>query len=230
MNYRSSDPALNSSSRSNQGERWSWVILLFLAVLASYKAGQRSVTGVAPRVIDQMTASQQRVMFSDESREEASSSSAPASSPAQEASEDDESVLSASITQSVGPQPALECPALECPPCDCSPPPPPKPKAGRRPPPAKPISPVDRQRLLAWVKHHSPRLKRCRDAGQPIYRLNARVQLNAKLDRILKVQVKGSDVATRALRCVEADIKSWPSPEGLSEDHPPLLIFGLQLD
>ena len=128
----------------------------------------------------------------------------------------------------------LSCPPLECPPCEakceCDEPPPPPKKKRRRPPLPKKSSPVDRQKLLAWVKRYSPRLKRCRDAGQPIYRLHAEAKLNASKNKILSAKVRGTDVPSSALRCVESDIRRWPAPRDLTETHPRALIFSLQLN
>ena len=128
------------------------------------------------------------------------------------------------------PAPLQACPPVVCPPCDCNEPPPPPIKKKRRAPRPRAASPVDRQKLLAWVRRFSPRLKRCRDAGQPIYRLHAEVKLSANKDKILSARVRGTEVPSAALRCVESDIKRWPAPKELAENHPPKLIFSLQLN
>lgn len=134
------------------------------------------------------------------------------------------------LTHSESASPTITCPPLECPPCDCREPEPPPKKKSRQTPRPKASSPIDRQKLLAWVKRFSPRLKRCRDAGQAIYRLHAEVSLNAEKSKVLSSKVRGTDVPSAALRCVEADIKQWPAPNGLAESHPPKLIFSLQLN
>lgn len=192
------------SNRS--GERALWIFILLLTSLSSYKIGQRVERSESPPLTENHRSDQvvvtERMELSPPVMDQGLSASAPV------------------------------CPPVSCPPCDCEaePPPPPKKKKRRRPPPPKASSPVDRQRLLAWVKRYSPRLKRCRDAGQPIYRLHAKVTLNSKRDRILRTKVSGTDVPRRAISCVERDLKRWPAPRRLSKDHPSLLIFGLQLD
>lgn len=207
--------------QSNRGERWSWILLLTLSVLAAYKAGQRSIIGSLSVQPDARVHVDQQLCPDTQQ-----SSKKPSKQPDQSIGEaGSTSILSSAPMKSLPPARPLTCP-----PCDCEPAPSPPRKKAKRAPPPQPISPIDRQRLLAWVKRHSDRLKRCRDAGQPIYRLNARVQLNAKRSKILKVVVKGSQLPSKALKCVEQDIKRWPPPDRLSPTHPSLLIFGLQLD
>ena len=200
--------------KSNTQERVTWVIILILATLTGYKMGGR----VERTRLDRLTVAKEALKTSSTLFEKA------------------EGTLERSaVDQDFG---INECPPVEicpptiCPPCDCTPASKPKRRhtKRRKPPAAKPLSPVDRQKLLAWVKKYSPRLKRCRDAGQPIYKLHTKVTLSAKKDRILRTKVTGVDVPSRAIRCVEQDLKRWPSPPNLSPNHPQLLIFGLQLD
>lgn len=193
-------------------ERIIWIVILFLAVLLGYKVGQRTERQQLLLSIQHKQSKQVEMTnrFNQTSSEHVASS--------QEVQEPS--------------RPSLLCPPLSCPPCECKPVSKPKLRKNRRkkPPPIKASSPVDRQKLLAWVKKYSPRLKRCRDAGQPIYKLHTQVTLNAEKDRILRVKVKGVNVPIHAVKCVERDLRKWPAPAQLSVTHPPLLIFGLQLD
>ena len=221
---------MSEQSRQNPAERITWLVLLVLTALFSYKLGVHST------VEDSQLLNKKAVMNASQDPE--SSSISDPSSILNPNSED----LNTGNVNSTGSEDSClaklnsiknsqVCPPLICPPCDCKPKPKPKPKRkGRKPPPVKASSPVDRQKLLAWVKRYSPRLKRCRDAGQAIYKLHAQVKLNAKKDKILSTRVKGRDVSLSARRCVENDLKRWPAPTQLSPSHPALLIFGLQLD
>ena len=188
-------------------ERVIWVIIVLLSILVGYKFGQRiERKHILP--METQKISELDSVVSQPNRPKL-----------------DQIDKDQDAKQSLCPPPS--CPPLACPPCDCKP----KPKRVRKKaPPVKAISPIDRQKLLAWVKKYSPRLKRCRDAGQPIYKLHTQVTLNAEKNRILRVKIKGSNVPTQAIRCVERDLKRWPAPPQLSPTHPPLLIFGLQLD
>jgi hypothetical protein len=201
--------------KSNTQERVTWVIILILATLMGYKMGGR----IERARLDRLAIAKEALKTSSTLFEKK-----------------EETRLEQSMAdQYIG---MNECPPMEttppiiCPACDCTPVSKPKRRhtKRRRPPTAKPVSPVDRQKLLAWVKKYSPRLKRCRDAGQPIYKLHTKVTLNAKKDRILRTKVTGVDVPSRAVNCIEQDLKRWPSPSNLSPNHPQLLIFGLQLD
>lgn len=205
------------AKKAQQGERLVWLILLIFACLVSYKLGQRS------RHFTNSTHSEPNDSITSNVNETAQNN--------HQMNEPTEEESSASVDENLQFNNAFTCPPPVCPPCDCSVKPKPKPKRKkRRPPPPKEISPVDRQKLLAWVKRYSPRLKRCRDAGQGIYRLHANVGLSADKTKILKAKVKGNDVPQSALSCVERDLRRWPAPTKLSKSHPPQLIFGLQLD
>ena len=177
-------------------------ILFFLASLVSYKVGERS-----GRHQGRVSLALRDVKF-----------------------EEQENKSLVSLLREDRSHPLQTCPPVMCPPCDCNESPPPPKKKKRRAPRPHAASPVDRQKLLAWVRRFSPRLKRCRDAGQPIYRLHAVVKLSANKDKILSARVRGTDVPSAALRCVESDIKRWPAPKELVESHPPKLIFSLQLN
>jgi hypothetical protein len=120
------------------------------------------------------------------------------------------------------------CPPCECP---CERKPKPKPKRGRALPPPKQLTPLERARLLAWVRAHSDTLKRCRDAGQPIYRLHASLTLKRDASGVKGVRLKGGEeVPQSALRCLRAAILRWPPPQDLSPADHPTLVFSLQLD
>jgi hypothetical protein len=201
-----------SGQSHHKGERGLWIFILLLSSLSSYKVGQRVERSSTVHSTDPSSETPKLSMQSKELR---------LSKPHSESSLSDQNLAA----------PHFQCPPVSCPPCNCeTPPPPPPPRKRRSAPPLKATSPVDRQQLLAWVKRYSPRLKRCRDAGQPIYRLHAKVTLNSKRERILKAKVNGADVPRDALSCVERDIQKWPAPVNLSKSHPPLLIFGLQLN
>jgi len=120
-----------------------------------------------------------------------------------------------------------------CPPCDCpcAKPKKPKPRRGRRKPlPAPKMSPLERAQLLSWVKRHSERLKRCRDTGQPIYRLHAKLKLKTDASGVHSVSLKGDEVPSAAISCIQRDMLKWPPPAGLKPSKHPLLVFSLQLD
>ena len=117
-----------------------------------------------------------------------------------------------------------------CPPCPCAPKPRPKPAKGRRLPPPPPMTPVERQRLLAWARAQSEGLRRCRDAGQPIYRLTATVTLKPEGGGVKAAELKGEDVPAHALRCIRDGLLSWPAPPNISAERHPRLVFSLQLD
>jgi len=120
-----------------------------------------------------------------------------------------------------------------CPPCDCpcAKPKKPKPRRGRRKPlPAPKMSPLERAQLLSWVKKHSERLKRCRDTGQPIYRLHAKLKLKTDASGVHSVSLKGDEVPSAAISCIQRDMLKWPPPAGLKPSKHPLLVFSLQLD
>ena len=212
---------LSEQSRQSYSERITWIVLLILTALFSYKLGGRSALSEQSTKV---LAENGQAQKNHDSRQ-----STPAQASVQASNTEANKPMLSEDESSTG---KASCPPPVCPPCDCQPvPPKPKPKKlKRRAPPLKASSPVDRQKLLAWVKRYSPRLKRCRDAGQAIYKLHAQVKLSAKKDKILSVKVTGRDVPASALRCVEYDLKRWPVPTQLSEDHPALLIFGLQLD
>ena len=120
---------------------------------------------------------------------------------------------------------------LKCPPCECAPKAKPKPKRlGKRLPKPRALNPLERAQLLAWARRNSARLKRCRDAGMPIYRLTASIRLREDASAIATVTLSGEGVPQGVRRCIEKAIKSWAPPRGLSPKKHPDLVFGLQLD
>ena len=220
---------MSEQSRQSSTERITWLVLLVLTALFSYKLGVRSTVGDGRLINKQASTIGSQSLDSSSLLDRSSSidSNSEHLDTSKLSSKDLEDFCLAqldSVKNTLRPH-------LICPPCDCKPKPKPKPKRkARKPPSVKARSPVDRQKLLAWVKRYSPRLKRCRDAGQAIYKLHAQVKLNTKKDKILSTKVKGRDVPLSARRCVENDLKRWPAPIQLSPKHPALLIFGLQLD
>ena len=129
----------------------------------------------------------------------------------------------------------ITTPRLECPPCDCAcePEPPPKKKGKRKRKrlPKPKMSPLERAKLLAWVRAHSDKLKHCRDADQPIYRVHTTLTLKADASGVKRASLKaGEEVPREALRCLERSLLTWPPPPGLAPAQHPQLIFSLQLD
>ena len=121
-------------------------------------------------------------------------------------------------------------PQLECPPCDCRPPKKKVRKKGKRIPPPPKLTPLERRKLLAWVKRNSASLKECRDASQPIYRLTVTLKLKKKTRGIESVVLKGRDLPRSVSQCIQSKIKKWPLDPSLSAKKHPHLVFGLQLD
>ena len=211
---------MRDQPHQNSAERITWCILLVVTALFSYKLGGRST------LIESQLDKPQAQAGHQQNRTLLTKPTDPMSNFSSHSTEQEVQESQLKISRQTP-----KCPPLVCPPCDCKPKPKVKPKRkGRKPPSVKARSPVDQQKLLAWVKRYSPRLKRCRDAGQAIYKLHAQVKLNAKKNKVLSAKVTGRDVPLSARRCVEYDLQRWPAPQQLSPSHPALLIFGLQLD
>lgn len=195
----------------NRGERWSWIVVTLLAFFLGLKWGQRSKDGEREHVV------RHNSQEHNSQEELGARSSIPP------------------LTPQPQPTPPLQCPPYEpCEPCDCQPKAPKiltkKIKRKRSIPPAAKMKPIERQRLLAWARQHGDRLKMCRDAGQPIYRLTASVELKSDARGIKNAKVKGENIPSKVIRCIEQDIRRWPPPKNLNAQRHPKLIFGLQLD
>ena len=219
--------------KMSSGERLSWVLVAALCLFFGYRLGAQSSS---------------RELFELRRDLEASMSSAPARSPspvlshsepggteeiggtAERQTEQTEQTEQR-LTSTVSPLSEAELDRL-CPPCDCpcaTPKPKPVKSRAKRLPPPK-MTPLERAKLLAWVKKHSERLRRCRDTGQPIYRLHSTLKLKADASGVRSVQLKGKQVPSSALACIRSEMLKWPPPEGLTPAKHPLLIFNLQLD
>ncbi|MBM4292163.1 MAG: hypothetical protein FJ138_12585 [Deltaproteobacteria bacterium] len=93
------------------------------------------------------------------------------------------------------------------------------------------MTPVERQRLLAWARAQSEGLRRCRDAGQPIYRLAVTLTLKPEGGGVREALLKGEGVPPAALRCIREGLLRWPPPPpDLRAPRQPRLVFALQLD
>ena len=210
-----------SEEKLSAGERLSWLLIAGLCLFFGYRLGAQSASGerlALKRALEQA---------------ERPTPLAPVIPRSPDQGLDERAQGGSSSEQT--PQPFLSegARARVCPPCDC-PCEPPKPrrkvraKKKRLPPPK--MSPLERSKLLAWVRKHSERLRRCRDTGQPIYRLHTKLKLKADASGVASVQLTGDDVPPAALSCIQREILRWPPPDGLTPSKHPTLVFTLQLD
>ena len=84
--------------------------------------------------------------------------------------------------------------------------------------------------MLAWARGQSEGLRRCRDAGQPIYRLTVTLTLKPEGGGVTSAELKGEGVPAPALRCIRDGLLSWRPPPDVSAERHPRLVFALQLD
>lgn len=200
------------------GERASWLIVAVLCLFFGDRLGGH------------------RARLALEESSQSASQARSAQLPQAQTQAQPQSELSSSTSHSTQHSTQHECAPVAppaCPPCECpcERKPKPKPKRGRALPPPKQLTPLERARLLAWVRAHSDTLKRCRDAGQPIYRLHASLTLKRDASGVKGVRLKGGEeVPQSALRCLRAEILRWPPPQDLSPADHPTLVFSLQLD
>ena len=215
----------------SSGERLSWVLVAALCLFFGYRLGAQSSSRELSELRRDLEASMSSAPARSTSLNVPSHTDAGGielvGGTAEMQDEQDEPF------QSSTPPPLSEAElARLCPPCDCpcaTPKPKPvKARAKRLPPPK--MTPLERAKLLAWVKKHSERLRRCRDTGQPIYRLHSRLKLKADATGVRSVQLKGKQIPSSALSCIRSEMLKWPPPEGLTPAKHPLLIFNLQLD
>jgi hypothetical protein len=206
-------------------ERLIWIIMILFALFFGSKFGryQERASVLSQHGRDQLTIpdslNEPRLKRSEgPRREEQSSLPAP-------------SLTAPSLTSISTPPFPSRVTDLKCPPCECTPKPKPKPKRlGKRLPKPRALNPLERAQLLAWARRNSARLKRCRDAGMPIYRLTASIRLKEDARAIAAVSLSGEGVPQGVRRCIERAIRSWSPPRGLSPRRHPDLVFGLQLD
>lgn len=214
----------------SSGERGSWLLVTLLCLFFGYRLGAQSTSGELAEL--------KRLHENTESK-------LLTSLPEQVTSLDAEHKISTYAHDELTSPHAQETLAQEClntlsmtardqlcPPCDCPcavAKPKPAPTRKKRLPPPK-MNPLERSKLLAWVKRHSDRLKRCRDAGQPIYRLHTTLKLKLDVSGVSEVQLKGDKVPASAISCIRQDMLKWPPPPDLTPSKHPLLMFTLQLD
>ena len=217
----------------SSSERWSWIALLVLSVILGFKGGQfyeRKKTS-SPQQLTQVdvekkgplhlkkTLPQRRQTIKDQLTQEGKIHSSAPFPP-----------LLLPTSSSKNPFQCPPPPQLECPPCDCRPPKKKVRKKGKRIPPPPTLTPLERRKLLAWVKRNAVSLKSCRDASQPIYRLTVTLSLKKKTRGINSVVLKGRNLPHKTRRCIETKIKKWPLDPSLNAQKHPQLVFGLQLD
>lgn len=105
---------------------------------------------------------------------------------------------------------------------------PPK-KALPEAPPA--LAPLDRQRLLAWVRDQSIDLESCRDHGKEVYRLTVILHLGPHLGdqgRIARVDLNAgpNELPSQLTNCLRNRILRWRPPTELTQNRSQL-VFGL---
>ena len=231
---------LNEDFMSN-GERWSWSFLLFLCLIIGFKGGQFYERKKQPNLEEEAQKQiqnqvQQRIQkllpqLKQEIKTQLQSSSTSLPSSEKSGSQNQNDFINPPSSTALSKR--FQCPPPVCPPCDCRPPPKKKRKRGKKVPPPPKLTPLERTRLLAWVKRHASSLQRCRDASQPIYRLTVSLTLKigkGKTQRIDQVGLKGRDLPRKTTQCIQNKIKKWPLDPSLKAHKYPRLVFGLQLD
>lgn len=129
----------------------------------------------------------------------------------------------------------------ECPP-EPTPPPKPttktatKPKTNTTPkkalPPAPaPTDPLERQRLLAWVRTQSADLEPCRDNSKNVYRLTVNLHLNdtgaiTRVDLNTDTSPNTNTASPDTLTCLRNRIATWQPPADLTQNRT-RVVFGL---
>lgn len=124
----------------------------------------------------------------------------------------------------------------ECPPEPVEPTPPPargaaaaKPKPRALPAAEKPITPQQRQRLLAWVRDQSADLQGCRSAAKDTYRLTVTLAVDeaGKVSQV-RFNAPPAELPADVLGCLRDRIRAWTPPTELTEGRREL-VFGLTL-
>lgn len=122
----------------------------------------------------------------------------------------------------------------QCPP---EPEPPPRKEVGAKkggkkalPAPEPDLDPLERQRLLAWVREHSEELKPCRDNRQDVYRMAVILHLDRKTRKIRRVDVNATrgELPGGVKGCLRRRIGAWKIPRDLIGSRTKL-VFGLNL-
>ena len=220
----------------SNSERWSWIILLLLCILVGFKGGQFYEKKKTADFQDQFQSQVEEKVKSKvkeslaQLKKELKKDRVKDGQMLDENSKSDPLFSSSSpfkrLNSTVCPPP----PPLECPPCDCRPPKKRRVKKGKKVPPPPQLTPLERRKLLAWVKRNASTLKSCRDASQPIYRLTIMLKLKKKTRGIESVVLKGRDIPRSTGSCIQNKIKKWPLDPSLNAKKHPHLVFGLQLD
>lgn len=126
----------------------------------------------------------------------------------------------------------------ECPPS----PEPPKTKPGKGVKPKKvkkkvdlpdadpDIDPLERKRLLAWVREQSSDLKRCRDNSKEVYRVAVILHLHPQKKTIKRVDINAdrAKVSGGLVSCLKREILVWRPPKSLVQQRNKL-VFGLNI-
>ncbi len=129
----------------------------------------------------------------------------------------------------------------ECPP---EPTPPPKPgtktasktkpstlKPKALPPAPAPSDPLERQRLLAWVRQQSTDLEPCRDNSKNVYRLTVNLHLDyegaiTRVDINTDTTPNSNNTSPATLTCIRNRIATWQPPTELTQNRT-RVVFGL---
>lgn len=123
---------------------------------------------------------------------------------------------------------------------ECPPEPPPEPVVGEGkktikpkqalPEPEPELDPLERQRLLAWVRERSVDLKRCRDDSKEIYRVAVIMHLDKRTRELRRVDVNGdkSELPANVSSCLRREILRWQPPKELTKQRTKI-VFGLNL-
>ncbi len=156
--------------------------------------------------------------------------------PEPELTEEERAEYASSNAERVCPEPRVIERTVEAPPkviYECPPEPPPEPKrdAGKKtlPPPEPEVDPLERRRLLAWVRDQSSDLKACRDDSKSVYRLAVIMHLDTKTRRVKRVDINADrgDVPREVSGCIRARIVEWVPPKDLTAREK--LVFGLNI-
>ncbi|MBA2664027.1 MAG: hypothetical protein H0U74_17185 [Bradymonadaceae bacterium] len=102
-----------------------------------------------------------------------------------------------------------------------------KPREPERLPAAdRPIDPLERQRLLAWVRDRSVDLEPCRDDSKEVYRLTVTLQVDAAKVTRVDINTAAGEASQNLIACLRARILRWTPPPELVENRN-RIVFGL---
>lgn len=98
------------------------------------------------------------------------------------------------------------------------------------PEPEPELDPLERKRLLAWVRERSVDLKRCRDDSKEIYRVAVVLYLDKKTRQLKRVDVNGdkAQLPQAVSGCLRQEILRWEPPAELTKQRTKI-VFGLNL-